>query len=235
MSEKTLNVYRKELKYPISYFDYVSLSQRLYNILQEDENNGQGGYIVRSLYFDSYSNTDFYEKLSGLQNRKKIRLRIYKHDDPNVKLEIKKKFADNQKKSTVVISRQDAQSLIDLDYDVLLKYKSETAVEIYNIMRINRLIPVVLIEYNRKAYIHPMNKIRITLDTEIKSNETKFDFFSKSPVLIPTDDYFQGILEVKYDGFIFKWITDIFNDYDLNRESYSKYMVSRGLFERYMA
>lgn len=235
MAGKTLNVVRKELKYPISYFDYVSLSQRLYNVLREDENNGQGGYLVRSLYFDSYANTDFYEKLVGEGNRKKIRLRIYKHDDPNVKLEIKRKYIDSQMKNTLIISREDAQSLIDLDYDVLLKYESDLALNIYNLMKINRLIPVVLIEYRRKAFIHPMNQIRITLDTEIKSNETHFDFFAKAPVLLPTEDYFQGILEVKYNDFIFKWITDIFTPFDLNRESYSKYMVSRGLFEKYMA
>lgn len=235
MAEKTLNVVRKELKYSINYFHYVTLSQKLYNVLVEDENNGEGGYLVRSLYFDSYFNTDFYGKLAGLENRKKIRLRIYRYDNPSVKLEIKRKYGDSQQKKTVIISREDAQSLIDMDYEVLRKYDSDVAENIYNIMKINKLIPVVLIEYRRKAFIHPMNNIRITLDTEIKSNENSFDFFKKDLVLAPTEDYFQGVLEVKYNDFIYKWITDIFSSYNLDRQSYSKYMVSRGLYERYMA
>lgn len=235
METKTINVVRQEEKYPISYFDYVDLSQRLSNVLLEDPNNGQGGYRVRSLYFDSYRNTDFYEKLSGMENRKKIRLRIYSPDDEKVKLEIKKKFGGSQVKDTVVISREDAKRLIDMDYEALLNYKSDVARTIYNIMKIDRLRPVVLIEYRRKAFIHPMNEIRLTLDTDIRSSETNFDFFGQAPVLIPTDDYFMGILEVKYNGFIFKWITDILTPFDLNRESYSKYMVSKGIFEKFMA
>lgn len=234
MAEKTLSVIRKELKYSINYFEYTTLTQKLHNILLEDKNNGEGGYLVRSLYFDSYANTDFYQKLSGAMNRKKIRLRIYSHDDPNVKLEIKRKYADAQEKQTVIISREDAQSLIDLDYEVLRKYKSDTANTIYNILKVNHLIPIVLIEYKRKAFIHPMNNIRITLDSEVESSESNFDFFAKAPVLAPTDYYYQAILEVKFNEFIFKWITDVFKPYNLDQQSYSKYMLSRGIFERYM-
>lgn len=47
------------------------MTQRLQNVLLEDSNNGQGGYIVVSLYFDTYSNSDYYAKLSGFEIRKK--------------------------------------------------------------------------------------------------------------------------------------------------------------------
>lgn len=234
MSEKTLSVMRREFKYSINYIQYMTITQKLYNILKEDKNNGQAGYVVRSLYFDSHANTDFYQKLSGSKNRKKIRLRLYSHDDPNVKLEIKRKFGDYQEKQTVIISRDDAQALIDLDYEVLRKYKSQTANSIYHIMKVNGLRPVVLIEYKRKAYIHPMNSIRITLDSEIRSSESNFDFFAEHPVLSLTDYFYQTVLEVKFNDFIYKWITDIFKPYNLERQSYSKYMISRGMYERYL-
>lgn len=164
MSQKTLKVLRHELKYSINYFEYVTLSQKLYNVLVEDPHNSEGGYKVRSLYFDAYNNNDFYEKLSGVENRKKIRLRIYKFDDPNVKLEIKRKYNNLQEKKSIIITRDDARKLIQCDYDVLLKYQSTTAKEIYTVMKYNSLRPVVLIEYDRKAFMHPMNNIRITLD-----------------------------------------------------------------------
>lgn len=234
MAAKTLSVMRNELKYSINYFEYTSITQKLFNVLLEDKNNGEGGYKVRSLYFDSYANTDFYAKLSGFEKRKKIRLRIYHHDDPNVKLEVKRKVGDLQEKKTLIISREDAQSLIDMNYEVLLNYESELANEIYNILRVNGLRPVVLIEYRRKAFIHPMNNIRITLDSEIKSNEVSFDFFAEDPVLAPTDYFYQAVLEIKYNNFIFGWISGIFESYNLERESFSKYMMSRGIFERYM-
>ena len=224
--EKTLAVSRYELKYPINFAQYASLSNILKNVLLEDKNNGQYGYPIRSLYFDSYDESDFYEKLNGQENRKKIRLRTYSPESPVVKLEIKRKIGASQEKKTIIISKEDAVELINLNYDVLLKYESETASMLYNIMKYNQLRPVVLIEYTRKAFIHPMNNIRITLDINI---------FDSSVVLIPVENYFTTILEVKYNNFIFKWLTDLIAPYELNQESYSKYMVSRGIFERYMA
>lgn len=234
MENKTLKVLRNELKYDINYFQYSSLSQKLYNVLKEDQNNGPGGYKVRSLYFDSYDNSDFYAKLSGLEKRKKIRLRIYGYDDPNVKLEIKRKVGDLQEKKSVIISREDAQALIDMNYEVLLEYESDVAHSIYYILKAGGLRPVVLIEYRRKAFIHPMNNIRITLDSEIKSNESNFDFFAKAPVLAPTNHFYQAVLEIKYNDFIFGWLSNVFKPYHLERESISKYMMSRGIFERYL-
>ncbi|AQS52411.1 hypothetical protein BW727_100001 [Jeotgalibaca dankookensis] len=234
MADKTLKVSRVELKHHINYFQYVSLSHKLANVLIEDAHNGDRGYVVRSLYFDDYKNSDFYEKLAGLENRKKIRLRVYSPTDKKAKLEIKRKYGDSQEKKTVLIDKADAEELIKQNYEVLRKYESETARSIYHIMKLNRMKPVVLIEYRRKAFIHPMNSIRITLDNDIRSNEINFGLFDEKVVLIPTDDYDTNILEIKYNNFIFKYITDIFAPLDLERQSYSKYMIGRGLFERYM-
>ena len=235
MAGKTLVVSRHELKYPISFEHYASLDNTLKNVLIEDKHNGLYGYQVRSLYFDSYENTDFYEKLSGLENRKKIRLRTYSPDSPLVKLEIKIKRNTSQEKKSVNILKEDAEELINLNYDVLNKYESEAAAMIYRIMKFNYLRPVVLIEYTRKAFIHPMNNIRLTLDSDIRSSETDFNMFSKDVILTPVEEYFSALLEVKYDKFIFKVLTDLITPHNVNQESYSKYMVSRGIFERYMA
>lgn len=234
MADKTLKVSRVELKHQINYFQYLSLSHNLANVLIADEHNGARGYSIRSLYFDDLGNNDFYEKLAGIENRKKIRLRVYSPNDKKAKLEIKRKFGDSQEKKTVLIDKADGEELINQNYEVLRKYDSETARSIYQIMKINRLRPVVLIEYRRKAFIHPMNSIRITLDNDIRSNEVDFGLFDEKVVMIPTDDYDTNILEVKYNNFIFKYITDLFTPLDLERQSYSKYMVSRGIFERYM-
>lgn len=235
MSEKTLKVSRFEFKYQINFIQYASLTSTLKNVLLEDKHNGTTGYPIRSLYFDSYDDSDFYEKLSGQENRKKIRLRTYSPESPLVKLEIKRKIGDSQEKKSIIITKEDAKELINLNYDVLHSYESETAAMLYNIMKFSKLRPVVLIEYNRKAFIHPMNNIRLTLDSDIRSSETNFDMFATNPILMPVENFYVAILEVKYNDFIYKWLTDLITPYSLNRESYSKYMISRGIFERYMA
>ena len=98
MGEKILKVSRFEFKYQIDFAQYASLTNILKSVLLEDKNNGINGYPIRSLYFDSYDNSDFYEKLNGQENRKKIRLRTYSPESPVVKLEIKRKIGDSQEK-----------------------------------------------------------------------------------------------------------------------------------------
>lgn len=230
----SLEVSRHEIKYLLNPVQYVRLAQALKNVMVEDKHNGASGYLIRSLYFDSYANTDFYQKLSGDEDRKKIRLRTYDAASPKVKLEIKRKFGDDQIKKSAIISKEDAQKLIAGDYDVLLGYENKTARMIYEVMRINHVRPVVLIEYRRKAYIHPTNNIRITLDTEIRSSETFFDMFDPEPVLGVAEEFAFALCEVKYDAFLMRWLSDLLADYGLTRSAYSKYLISRGMMERYL-
>lgn len=233
--EKTINVSRKELKYLISFTDYSYLSTTLNGPLMSDKHNGPFGYNIRSLYFDTPGNNDFHEKMDGVEKRKKIRLRCYNYDDEFIKLEIKRKFGDNQKKFSVMISRKDASELIKCNYDVLLNYSGQAVNMIYNLMKLEKYTPVVLIEYRRKAFIHPTNNIRITLDSQIRSSETNFDIFEKNPILYPNIDDNNYILEVKYDGFLYKWIGDILSRCDTSRRSISKYSTSRWMYESYMS
>lgn len=230
----SLVVSRHEIKYFINPIKCMQLSGALKNVMLEDKHNGPDGYSIRSLYFDTYAETDFYEKLAGIENRKKIRLRVYSPDDKLVKLEIKRKFGDEQVKKSAFISKEDAVRLIACDYDVLRDYEDETARMIYEIMRVNHVRPVVLIEYQRKAFIHPTNNIRVTVDTNIRSNETYFGLFDALPALCPTEEFIFALLEVKYDSFIMHWLSELLSQYDLTRGAYSKYFVSRGIFERYL-
>lgn len=234
-SKTTLNVSRKEMKYLINTAQFGYISNVFNDVLIPDKNNGAFGYKIRSLYFDTPFNKDFYERVDGLENRKKIRLRTYDVNSPNVKLEIKRKFGSSQRKDSLIISRDDAQKLIECDYEVLLKYDNKVANTIYNIMKIDYYRPVVLIEYRRKAFLHSTNDIRITLDFEISSNEIQLDFFNEDAVLYPLFDYDTKVLEVKYNKFLYRWISDILANCDVLQQSVSKYSLSRGFFENYMS
>lgn len=235
MSETTLNVSRKEMKYLINSFQYAQLSNVLHDVLIPDKNNNAFGYLVRSLYFDTLFNKDFYEKADGVENRKKIRLRTYDVNYPQVKLELKRKNGTSQTKESVVIDRKDAQRLIECDYDILLKYNSKAANTIYNIMKMDHYRPVVLTQYRRKAFFHSTNNIRITLDSEIHSNEIQLDFFNQDSVLYPSFDFDTKVLEVKYDKFLYRWLSDILGSCDVKQQSVSKYSVSRSFFDSYMS
>ena len=227
-------VNRRELKYPIGEMDYYKVNELFKEVLTPDPNNKEYVYRIRSLYFDSINDDDYFAKMNGEVLRTKIRLRIYDTKTNSVKLEIKRKMNINQRKETTTITKEDAIALINKDYSVLLKYDNDTAKSAYNIMTIGQYQPVVLVDYTRRAYIHNENNIRVTLDSDIKSNEFDFDMFSEDVVMSPIVDYYNALLEVKFDGELFCWISQALTGLDTTNQSLSKYCSSRRFFENYM-
>ena len=84
--------YRNEWKYLIDNAQREYVTKRLSPFLNLDKHAQNGGYMIRSLYFDDYFNTAYEEKDAGVLKRKKYRIRIYNCTDASIKLERKKKF-----------------------------------------------------------------------------------------------------------------------------------------------
>ncbi len=91
-------VLRQEKKYLMSYDQFRRLDNTFEKVLHPDPHNGVSGYAVRSLYFDTLQERDFYEKEDGLEIRRKIRLRTYSPTSDFAMLEMKQKQGDNQKR-----------------------------------------------------------------------------------------------------------------------------------------
>lgn len=233
-SMQYLRTYRKEIKYVVSMEVANRINKELKMILKSDEHNGSDGYIIRSLYFDSYNNYDYFSKMSGNENRKKIRLRIYGSSN-TCKLELKQKYANNQLKESLVINKDDAECLLQKDYSVLKKYfdENELATRLYAMMNINLYKPVAIIDYNRIAYTYPMYDLRVTIDSDIKSSETNFNIFDKNIAMLPETKGI-AILEIKYSGKLMKFVSDILKKYNITQTSYSKYVVGRKIFSHYL-
>lgn len=156
----TLAVYRKEVKYLIFLPDRLYLLDALNQLLIPDAYGGYNGYTVRSVYFDSIVNEDYRDKREHADEKKRIRLRVYDPDDQKAKFELKRKSFERELKESVVISREDAQRLLQRDYSALLHYDSDTARYAYDLMTTRLYRPVSLVEYDRRAFTHPnFNKI----------------------------------------------------------------------------
>ena len=128
-------VYREEKKFLINFEEFRKLSHHLEQLLTEDEHNGSLGYTVRSLYFDTLYDNDYFEKLDGVELRRKIRLRIYHPSDNFALLEMKQKQGQYQLKRSLRITRDDADALIRGNYTPLLNYKEDFAAECYALMQ----------------------------------------------------------------------------------------------------
>ena len=86
--------------------------------------------MVRSLYFDSIYDNDYFDKISGLEVRKKIRLRIYSPEQTTVKLELKQKRGSAQKKTSLSITKKQAEEMVCGNYTGLAELNSDLALKL---------------------------------------------------------------------------------------------------------
>lgn len=227
--DRLIRVMRTEKKYLISLYKAIALANKLDRVLFADLHNGIDGYYVRSLYFDSVDDRDYYAKEDGLLIRKKIRLRVYSPNDDLVKLEKKEKHGDNQCKRSLNISRETARQMIQGNYDELFKNPHSFAQELYYDLVTGGYVPKCMVEYRRKAFIVPENDTRITIDSNIFASESSFDLFDESFNGYPISHCDDVTLEVKYNNFLLTYVKDLLDSCQKNQVSYGKYYLGRSV------
>ncbi|MDO4290735.1 MAG: polyphosphate polymerase domain-containing protein [Eggerthellaceae bacterium] len=223
------NVCRKEKKFLVDAARAKQLEGVLNGVMKADPHNGAYGYVVRSLYFDTPHDRDYAEKLFGLELRRKVRLRNYGPGSDFALLELKQKQGENQQKRSLPMSRAHAERLIAGDYDVLLDYREPFAAEMHALMSINAYMPKAVVEYDRAAFIAKENKIRVTLDRNIRATELNVNLFDDKLCLYPVFDPFNVVLEVKFDGFLLSYVRAALNMVDKSELSVSKYCLARSV------
>lgn len=221
----TTEVLRTEKKYSITPYAVSGLVTTLSAAFKQDDHNQPGGYLVRSLYFDTPFDDDFADKLDGLEVRRKIRLRTYSPDAQKVKLEIKQKMGHLQKKRSVTLTRAQAQSVIEGSTDVLLTLNNQTADELYYLMQQYVYRPVCIVEYLRTAFIVDANDTRVTIDQMIRSTASNNDLFAPDLLTASANDY--PILEVKYNGFLLDSVKTLTRVTGESETANSKYAMAR--------
>lgn len=109
-----------------------------------------GEYFIRSLYFDDRDDSAFREKLSGIDERDKFRIRIYDMRDDVIKLECKHKSNGYIKKQSIGLSRKEYEKLISGDRLFLLNRPEPFARRMYLEFAQRALKPAVIVDYTRK-------------------------------------------------------------------------------------
>ena len=71
--------YRHEYKHEISFADLLTIRARMRAVAEPDLHTKSGRYLIRSLYFDDWENSCYYENENGTEPREKFRIRIYNH------------------------------------------------------------------------------------------------------------------------------------------------------------
>lgn len=221
--------FRHELKFYITYHDYMLLRNTLKALIGLDRNAGaDGNYYIRSVYFDDVNETALAEKLAGVENRCKYRIRFYNYDDSMIRFEKKIKTGSYISKASIALTRDECDGLLAGDSSVLEGRTEPLASEISLQMKTNFLRPRVIVDYWREAYVAPLENVRITFDKDIKGGLWLNDVFSPLSPTMPMLDEGMMVLEVKFDRFLPEPIKAILTNVNTaQRSAISKYVICR--------
>ncbi len=219
---------RHELKYYIDHFQYQLLRRKLAVVLKPDPHAGPDGrYHVRSLYFDDFMNTAFSEKMSGVTRRKKYRLRIYNCSDEYIKFERKTKRDQYVFKENVRLTREEADRIIAGDIAFLADSKNRLLKTFYWESRSKLLHPVVIVDYYREAYVHPVGNVRITFDMDLHTSLGTVAFFDPNAFTMGVSEEQGVILEIKFDDVLPQHIRGLFPTTIRPRAAIGKFAICR--------
>lgn len=222
-----MEVTRKEIKFLITLPEYARVKRLLAEQIQPDLHNAGGGYNVISVYFDSIHDDDLLDVYAGIEVRKKIRLRVYSPLDETAKFEYKYKRGADQTKTSLTVTRAEGRELLGGDYSLLLRRREPIAGKMYWQMQTGVYRPKALIAYRREAYIHPVCRVRITYDSDVRVSLANFDLFDPFVNTVPVMEPGLGVLEVKYDGFLPTFVSKALAGLDEIAEANSKYVRGR--------
>jgi hypothetical protein len=193
---------RHEIKYRLSYAEYLLLQSRIAALLARDENAGADGYAVRSVYFDDLHDTAYREKINGLSERRKFRIRVYNNDPAFIKLECKEKQNRGIIKRAARIDMPTGAALLAGDFEVLVGAEQGLLREFYCTAKEQGLHAVVTVDYQREAYTYPASQLRLTFDKHLRASGLTGFTIEKAEgeeVSLPVFPHDSVIMEIKYN------------------------------------
>ena len=220
--------FRHELKHTINRSDYFALRSRLRAVAKVDKNVDETGkYRIRSLYFDNIHDKALREKIDGVNNREKFRIRYYNDNFSFIKLEKKSKINGLCNKQATSITKEQCESLLEGDIGWMKESKDPLIMELYTKMNYQQLRPRTLVDYMREPFVYEPGNVRITIDSDIRTGLYTKDLFDLEAPMIRVDEADTMILEVKFDAFLPDVMADIIQTNHRRSSAFSKYAVCR--------
>ena len=224
--------FRHENKYLISRRDMDCCMPRLLEFASFDAHAPEGGYMVRSLYFDDPAGSAYEEKESGVMSRHKYRIRIYNMDEGFISLEKKIKEGQYIRKESALLSRQEYDIIMGGRTDHLLARDESVAKEFAAECNIRLLAPRVIVDYERVPLVCAAGKVRITFDMNIRSVFDDLDIFRTNAPAFSVMEQDLLIMEVKYTQFLPDIFHAILPD-ETCRTAASKYVMCEDVRRRF--
>lgn len=223
--KKVQGLWRHEDKYLVHELELEMLHARLRGLLRSDEHTpDKGFYHISSLYFDDWKNSMLWQNIDGLNHRTKYRVRRY--EDGSLFLEEKSKQNGLTLKESAPISENVVQQLI---VGGLLSFQEANTPMMRRFAlkeRSNHLRPVVIVDYDRTAFVCSTCNVRITFDRNISGSAYVEQFLDRAPA-IPVFETDRHVLEVKYDALLPDYIEKALYTGKMQSTASSKYTFAR--------
>lgn len=218
--------YRHELKYICSELELRIVEQKLKTVMKPDPHADRNGeYLIRSVYFDDYQRSRFFENEDGVDPREKFRIRAYNLSDGRISLEKKIKNRGMTGKRSCLIDRETCMRMLS-GQPVSDRFGQHPLLDEWIVQQQTAgLRPVMLGEYVRKPYIYPLGNVRITFDRYISASYRIRDIFevrTSRIAVLPTGYH---VLEVKYDDFLPDVIYQLIDSGHMRQTTFSKFYL----------
>lgn len=218
--------YRHEWKHIINLSDMIILQGRLPAVMRPDPHAPNGKYEIRSLYFDNLSDKALREKIDGVNNREKFRIRYYNADTSLIRLEKKSKHNGLGTKVSAALTKEEVQAMLNKDYTWMRTSSKPLVTELYSKMLSQQLRPRTIVDYTREPYIFPAGNVRVTIDYNIRTGLKCTGFLNPDCPTIPAGNA-PIILEVKWDAYLPDLIRDTVQLGSRSACAFSKYAACR--------
>lgn len=220
--------FRHELKYFISRVDAAELETVLALTMDRDPFVREDGtYFIRSLYFDDVCDNALRQKLDGVEERKKFRIRTYNLKDDQISLECKEKSGSYIHKSAVRINRPLCEQIMAGDPTGLLSVDAPVARLMFDAMTSRLLRPAVIVDYVRKPFVAEYQDVRITFDSDLRTGVFNKNLFDPYVPTVPVLGDYEMILEVKFNDYLPDYYHKLVQTGRSLRSAASKYVICR--------
>lgn len=214
MSHDVLSEFRYETKIPLEKGQYTELQAWLLGALYKPRQTFPRR-TIHSIYCDDVNLTNYFENVSGISDREKVRLRWYNDDLEAMALERKLKTNKLNRKDVVYLQNSSGRrpdtfpAILDLFADNDIEHEFD----------MDRLKPIIETCYDRD-YFELAPGVRLTLDTNITTrrlNPAPSEHQRRSPVF--------AVMEIKYPPALAALAKDSIKGIPFRIFRHSKYVV----------
>ena len=219
MADAIVTMKRYEVKYVIDKEQYDYLINALKGHMEIDQ---YGLTSIASIYYDTPDYRLIRTSIEKPPYKEKIRLRSYGLAKPGGKvfLELKRKTDGIVYKRRVVTTEEAVNRFFEYEGNITADGQIAREITYFRDYYV-RLVPAILIIYDRTAYYEKDGDLRLTIDSNPRYRTDNLNLHTSmegTPLLPPGS----AILEIKVQQAMPLWLTEILSKGKIYKSSYSK-------------